>query len=198
MNTLWHIELLGGLKAHRDGEGPLRFQKRKTASVLAYLAYHIKQEHSRESLIETFWQEGDPASKSHSLSQALTTLRRLLESGLPAGSVLQSFNGNVRLSPVTVETDVPGFTIALQAARQSQNPKERLQRMQQALARYPGALLPGFFDDWVEVERDRLTRLHVYALRQCALDYQHLGDMEQALEYALRAVETAPEMIEPR
>src|SRR5579884_874780 len=198
MNTLWQIELLGGLKAYRQGQEPLRFQTRKSGAILAFLAYHLQQERCRDTIVETFWPEADPANKRHSLSQALTTLRRLLEADLPDGSVLQATYTHIRLNPATVETDVAAFTAALNAARQSRDPIERLRLLQQALAHYKGELLPGYFESWVLAERERLIKAHVYALRQSALDLQQLGDAELALEYALQAAAAAPEMPEPQ
>ena len=195
MNSPWRIQLLGGLSARRGEQEILRFQTRKTGALLAYLAYHAKQHHCREALIENLWPEADMHNGRHSLSQALSSLRRQLEPpGVPAGSVIQTTNATVRLNPVAVTTDVSEFASQVQAARQASERGERVSLLRRAIEHYPGDLLPGFFEDWVLVERERLTQALFHVLRQVVQDLQKMGESGLALEYALRALSVAPDM----
>src|SRR2546421_40069 len=88
------IELLGGLRLYQTASPESevsRFHTRKTAELLAYLAYYRQRTHPREVLIELLWPEYDLDAGRHSLSQALSSLRQHLEPcGVPDGSVLMT------------------------------------------------------------------------------------------------------------
>src|SRR5207249_12211582 len=85
----WRIELFGGLRARHGDRVITRFRTQKTASLLAFLAYHRGRAHGREELIDLFWPDDDIDAGRHSLRQALTSLRHQLEPpGVEAGSVL--------------------------------------------------------------------------------------------------------------
>ena len=89
-SSYWHIQLLGGLRAQRSGEGPAppltRFRVQKAGALLAYLAYYIHRPQPREILIELFWPEDDLEVARHKLSVALSFLRQDLEPpGIPDG-----------------------------------------------------------------------------------------------------------------
>jgi DNA-binding SARP family transcriptional activator len=128
----WRVELLGRLRIteHRaagaPGLGPItRFQTRKTALLLAYLAYHGRRRPvPREGLIELFWPEGEPSAGRNSLSKALTSLRRQLEPpGVAAGAAILADREFVHLNPDAVVTDVAGFETFLdRAAKVGTNP----------------------------------------------------------------------------
>src|SRR5438034_10917655 len=94
MRSLWRIELLGrfritpGEASPSSGAPITRFQTRKTALLLAYLAYHNRRPHPREALIEMLWPESEPGAGRNSLSKALSSLRHQLEPpGVSAGAV---------------------------------------------------------------------------------------------------------------
>src|SRR5262245_37695424 len=53
----WKIALLGGLSATRGEQVITHFRTQKTATLLAYLAFHLYQNHPRERLIELLWPE---------------------------------------------------------------------------------------------------------------------------------------------
>ncbi len=59
---LWcRIELFGGLRVRIGGRLITRFRTRKTASLLAYLAYHLDRVHPREFLVECFGEIANPS-----------------------------------------------------------------------------------------------------------------------------------------
>src|SRR5687768_11242751 len=104
----WWIELLGGLRVRQGERQIARFANQKGAALLAYLAYHRKQTHSREALAELLWPEAMPEVGRHNPRQALLFLRRQLEPADAAevGSPLfMAHRSDVQLSPA-VSTDV--------------------------------------------------------------------------------------------
>src|SRR5437868_1661407 len=106
MEPLWHIELLGGLRAIHGDCAITRFRTHKTAALLAYLAYYADQPHSRTDLIERYWPEGGPEAGSANFRQALASLRRQLEPpSVGRGTVIVADRKSVRLGPEAVSTD---------------------------------------------------------------------------------------------
>src|SRR5580700_8701929 len=79
MATLWSIQLLGGLTAQRTGHEVTRFKVRKSGSLLACLAFHLNEDVGKEQLIELLWPDVDIGCARHSLSEALSIVRRHLE-----------------------------------------------------------------------------------------------------------------------
>ncbi|HLK58695.1 MAG TPA: BTAD domain-containing putative transcriptional regulator [Chthonomonadaceae bacterium] len=100
------------------------------------------------------------------------------------------------MNPGAFTTDVAEFSAALQPAHQATDPSERIQFLQQAIALYGGELLPGFYEEWVLLERERWRMAFGSALRQCSAELQQKGEWEGALDYALRAVAADQEDLE--
>src|SRR5690606_4102223 len=66
------------------------------------------------------------------------------------------------------------------------------QHLQAAIEVYQGELLPGYYDDWVLEQQERLAGLYVDALGQTIPLLERAGDLHRALEYARRAVAADP------
>ena len=60
MEALWKITLFGALRAEQGGQAITRFRTRKTAALLAYLAFHPTRPLSRDELVEQFWPDDEP------------------------------------------------------------------------------------------------------------------------------------------
>ncbi len=193
MAVQWHIQLLGGLQAHRGDVIQTHFETRKAATLLAYLAFYPQRSHQREALAEQLWPEEEPEVVRDRFRQALSALRRALEQpDLPAGSVLITDRSEVRLHPQSVTTDVTQFQTMLRRASQSDTDAERLSLLQQACALYQGELLPGHYEDWVLAERERLAESYRKSLLQMARTLMEMGDESAAIDSARRAVEIDP------
>lgn len=188
MEQRWRIELLGGLRARRGEEVISHFRTRKVAELLAYLAYYRQRSHPREVLIELLWPEADLDAGRHNLSMALTFLRRLFEPpGVPDGSVVAADRHSVRLNAPAITTDVAEFEAALRSAA-SAGPEQRGAFLAAAADLYGGELLPGHYEDWIFPEQQRLDELYFQTLRQLIAHLEGQGDLDGALQLALRAV----------
>jgi DNA-binding SARP family transcriptional activator len=167
MNARYRVELLGGLRLVQEERVITRFRTHKFGALLGYLAYHLQQVHSREVLIELLWPDCQPSVGRQRLSLALSSLRRQLEPpGIPFGGVLQADRFNVGLNPQAMTTDVAEFEAALRFVAQSGGNGERLTSLQQAVELYQGVLLPGYYEEWVLLEQQRLAEQHLQALQQ--------------------------------
>jgi predicted ATPase/DNA-binding SARP family transcriptional activator len=197
MGASWRITLMGGLSLRRTeapaAEAISRFPTRKTAALLAYLAYYLDREHPREVLIGLLWPEVDLGAGRQSLSVALSALRRLLEpEGAAPGAVLISDRICVRLSPAEVETDVRELEAKLAEADSAPDAAVRETALAAAVAAYGGTLLPGFYEDWIPAEQERLASRYFDALDRLVELHAGAGRYAEAMEFARKALAIDP------
>ena len=192
LTSPWHIQMLGGLRLRREAQEIDRFRSHRTGALLAYLAYHARRAHPREELIELFWPEADIEAGRTSLRTALSSLRHQLEPpGTASGTVLVADRQSVQLRSEAINTDAAGFEAALTAAQQlsaTERAEEKIQWLRQAINAYTGPLLPGYYEDWILGERTRLSEAYQHALFTLARNLQQFGQMDQAIDYARRAL----------
>jgi predicted ATPase/DNA-binding SARP family transcriptional activator len=193
LDTRWQIRLLGGLRAEGEGRSLCRFRRQKTGILLAYLAYYLHRTHPRDALIELLWPDADLNAARASLSVALSFLRQHLEPpGRPPGSVLIADRASVRLNPEAVSTDVAAFEAAFRAASDARCPQEQCRGFALAVECYQGELLPGCYDEWARLARERLAEAYLQALSRLTRLHEAERDFTRALETARRAVSVDP------
>ena len=154
MEPVWRIALFDGPRLCKsEGTEVRRFRSQRVAALLAYLCLHLGRDCPREELLAALWPDQDPAVTANRLRVSLTSLRHQLElPGVAAGSVIDTSRaGYVRLRSESVWCDVVAFHAALKRGK-----KEEAARLASV-----GALLPGFYDDWILTERE-----HIEALRE--------------------------------
>ena len=152
MEPIWRIALFDGPRlCTSEGTEVRRFRSQRVAALLAYLCLNLGRDCPREALLEALWPEEDPQVTSNRLRVSLTSLRHQLEPpGVAPGSVIDTSRaGYVHLHAESVWCDVAAFTAAL----------KRGDREAAALLASVGPLLPGFYDDWILTERERLEGL---------------------------------------
>ena len=162
----YRINLMGNLEVAGSGTRLTRFRTRKTALLLAYLAYHQLVPTPRDVLIEVLWPELDCDAARNNLSTALSSLRRQLE--LPEimpGAVLTADRHSVQLTPGAVVTDVAEFMQTLRAANAASG-VEKARLLEVALNLYSGPLLPDYEADWIRAERRQLENAYRKAQRE--------------------------------
>jgi predicted ATPase len=142
----WQLRLLGAFELSDGRQRLTRLASRPMVALLARLALAPERNHPREELVELLWPGVDPQVSRNRLRQTLSVLRSVLEPPSEVlAPVLQADRHDVRLVRGAIECDVVAF-----------EREARLGRAAQALALYRGELLPGFFDEWVLDERQRL------------------------------------------
>ncbi len=188
----YRILLLGGLKVRRDDLTIERFRTRKTGALLAYLAYYPRRQHPRDILIEMFWPTAEMEAGRQSLSMALSALRTALEPDRTSeeACLLLIDRHTVSLNPARFTTDVAEFEAALDAADRATGDAERERLLRQATALYIGDLLPGYYEEWIFPEQQRLVGRYGRALRYLSDLTERAGSATEALDYALRAAVT--------
>lgn len=90
---------------------------------------------------------------------------------------------------VVVVYDVAEFERKVSLARQLPTGKPALQLLQEAIALYRGAYLPGIFSEWAQIRRTNLEMKFIDALLNCGEALAVNGDARLALEYYRRVLE---------
>uniref|UniRef100_UPI00286C2E65 AAA family ATPase n=1 Tax=Armatimonas sp. TaxID=1872638 RepID=UPI00286C2E65 len=145
----WRVELLGELRVSCGEKVVTRLESRKVVALLARLALQPQRPHTREELADLLWPESDRETGLARLRHALSSLRRtLVPNELTGEGFFTADRQSVRVRPGSLSCDVSELERALGQKRWSV-----------ARALYKGELLPGFWDDWLCVERERLQAL---------------------------------------
>lgn len=163
----WRIRLCGGLAVEVDGRPIERFETRRVAALLAYLALHPERGHDRDHIAELLWPGEDIEPQRARFRQALAALRRALQDS--DGEMLIADRVHVRLDPAQAEIDVLEF-------------RRHLERnaLEDAIRIDARDLIPEIPDDWAQTNR----AAHRGQLCQAILDLAARHDEEDRPEEA--------------
>ncbi len=150
----WSLQLLGRVDATAPDPGAAvitRWPSRAAAALLARLALAPDRAHAREELVELLWPGVALDIGRNRLRQVLSVLRTALQSGAddPGAEVIDVDRMWLRLRPGMLVCDVPDFECHAAAGE-----------TRSALRLYRGEFMPGFYDEWIVQERNRLACLH--------------------------------------
>lgn len=149
--------------------------------LLAYLA--LGGPSHRSVVAGTLWPE---VPESHSLARLRTGVWRMN-----------------RLVPGLIETQGAGLAMSATASVDSHEQEAFALRVLRSRvdgdgvieglpSLWPTVLLPGWYDDWIIFERERLHQLRLHALERTAELLLQRGDLDLALQVALEAVRCEP------
>ena len=182
------LQLLGGLRAYREGGGDVAAAGRKAIALLAYLALNPGQRCTRDRLATLLWSDRGEEQARHSLRQAVLSLRKALDD--EDGSILISDGDRLTLDPEAIAVDVHAFE------RMAASPTR--EALEQAGELYVGDLLDGIdarsegFDEWLAAERARLRDLAADVLQRLTQIYMEGGEWDAAIEAAHRLLALDP------
>jgi DNA-binding SARP family transcriptional activator len=155
------ITLSGQFSAHFENKR-LAINSRYSQSLLAYLSLNSGVFFRRERLAGFLWPNLTDEKARHHLRQALWVLRRAIESlGLDAEDYI--FCNKISLSmkkSEKVSLDIQPLLGKYSGKTQS------IESLIEAVSVYKGELLPGFYEDWVLLERSRLDNAFEQAIRK--------------------------------
>ena len=188
----WKIELFGGLRVSSGSNTLTHFRTHKTAALLAYLAYHPTL-HPRERLAYAFWPDVPPGVARRSLNMAVCSLQQQLTnlSGDKACALLSEWT-TLQIDGDLVVTDVAQFESAYREALSSTGPGGREERLLTAVELYRGELLPGFYDEWVMPEQNRLAELFGRCVFMISELMERSGNLQPAIDLVWRALQGSP------
>lgn len=163
------IYLLGQFKLVVN-ERQLELPSRPAQSLLAYLALNAGITQRRERLASLLWPDANESSARGYLRQALWHVRKAL------GSEPLNWEDYLQISNISITFDTRSdywLDAQLLLGAVDDHPVEE---MIEVVRFYRGELLPGFYDEWVVQERERL--LAAYQQRMNIL-MEHLLEMEE-------------------
>jgi predicted ATPase/DNA-binding SARP family transcriptional activator len=134
------IRMLGQFNLRQDGV-PIELPSRPARTLLAYLLINLGIHHSRERLAGLLWPDSSEGNARKNLRQALWHLRKSIgDHHLLVDRVSIAFN---------VKSE---FWLDIGLMEDPLN-----QDLEIVVSAYEGELLPGFYEDWVLLERDRMA-----------------------------------------
>ena len=184
----WSLTLLGGFELRLTDGAVADLPGQKDRALLAVLATASADEHSRERLAALLWSEHGDRQARDSLKQTLVRLRRCL--GGIEGGVLRTDRQSIALDRAMVDVDVLAFERLVREGT--------LASLTRATEIYRGDLLQDLairdpaFEDWLLVERQRLSQLFERALAGLMSQALAVGDRERAAEAARRLLQVDP------
>jgi oligopeptide transport system substrate-binding protein len=138
---------LGQYKIYLEGQLVI-IPSRPTQSILAFLLLHPNVSHRREKLAGQFWPDSTEFNARGNLRHALWRIRKAI--GSDANTRIESDDLGVTYHPQTGDQlDVELFEMCAES-------DSSIEGLIRAVSTYGGELLPGFYEEWVVLERERL------------------------------------------
>jgi WD40 repeat protein/DNA-binding SARP family transcriptional activator len=154
------VRLLGQFDVRADGK-KIAIPTRAGQSLFAYLILNAGTPHRRERLAGMFWPDTSDENARRNLRQELWRTRKAISAQSPAEV---EYLAAEEIS-ITFDSNADYWLDVAQFERTDANEDSASELMQQ-LSLYRGGLLPGFYDDWVVLERERLQALYEQRLQQ--------------------------------
>ncbi len=170
------VRLLGSFQI-KCGRKPVEIASRPAQSLFAYLILNAGTAYRREKLAGQLWPDSEEESARDYLRHALWRIRRALQAA-SAASYLKA--NDLTLS---FDASLPFWLDA--AALQDLDSKSSPDQIAEVLNYYAGELLPGFYDEWVSLERERLQSVYeqqMVRLLQALERQKRWGDVLQWAE----------------
>lgn len=164
MSRYLEMFLLGRFEVRLDGQ-PVPIDSRPVQSLLTYLALHPNIDHRREKLAGVIWPDSGEASARANLRQALWRLRQAIGDDhlqVESESLRLTTGPSCRVDAVVLDADIGDLD----------------------LDAYRGELLPGVYDDWVVLERDRLESVYQRRVQAAVGDLVRQGRWSEVLRSA--------------
>jgi DNA-binding SARP family transcriptional activator len=179
-----HLRLLDGFHLEQHGR-PLPTPQ-AACRLLAFLG--IRGQSSRMEVAGHLWPEASESKAHASLRTVLWRLRQTSDDQLVTG-------GQALALASSVEVDVATFLATAQrllAPATATDPPPFAGRLSASGLVGVGELLPGWYEDWVLFERERLRQLRMHALEAVAMRLTAEHRHAEAIEAALAAVRLEP------
>lgn len=138
------VRLLGQFEVRLNGE-PVELPSRPAQSLLAYLILRAGTSHRREKLAGLIWPDSDEANARSNLRHALWRIRKAIGEGYLAADKLS----------ITFDAASEHWLDA-SIAEKGDAEHQSLDDLISMASIYGGELLPGFYDDWTVLDRERL------------------------------------------
>jgi DNA-binding SARP family transcriptional activator len=186
------IQLLGNFSLTAGG-ATVRIDQPRLQRLLVYLLLQRHHPRPRQQVAFALWPDTNDEQALKNLRTLLTRLRQSLpdlDRYLAASTYALQWRPDA-----PCHLDVTGFEAACGAAldaRKRGQTGAAIEASERATALYTGDLTPGWYDEWLVPERERLRDLHQAALEQLADLLAQTGRLPEALGYAQQLLRADP------
>jgi DNA-binding SARP family transcriptional activator len=168
------VRLFGAPEIRVDGV-LVALASARAVSLLACLVLQQGRPQRRDHLAFQLWPDSTEKQARTNLRHVLHTLRAAMP-------------GAVEVTPRTLAWCGDWADVAVFEAAVHGTVEDKLR----AVELYPGELLPGWYDEWLGAERDRLRRLALAAIDEVVPHLEARGELDIALRHAERALAFDP------
>ena len=165
------VRLLGKFDVRYDGKS-IAITSRPAQSLFAYLILNASAAHRREKLAGIIWPDSLEETARDNLRHALWRIRKALDSA-SATRFLHADNLSIKF-----ETSLEYWLDAAELEKLSE--QASADELMAVLSEYQGELLPGFYEEWVVLERE-----HLYSIFE-----HHMARLMSLLQEEKRWLET--------
>ena len=160
---MFHLQLLGRFRLVSEPGQAIINVNRQSATFLGYFAIHRGRRIAEDAVIEQFWPDCDPRRGRSNLCSAIWRVRKAI--GREGFSLIErsSFGETGLSDQAALQLDIEAFESTMMEAL-GQADGHAVPALGQGLEIYRGDLMPGWYDDWVLAERERLQGLYVGGL----------------------------------
>ena len=188
--SILDVQLLGGFRLMYAGRDVKAIQSERLALLLSHLLLNAETPSSRKQVAFLFWPDT-------SEEQARTNLRNLFHHLKKAFPEIDSFldieGQSIRWrADASIQLDVKQFRDSLAQAKSSKEEQARIRHLQEAVSSYRGELLPGFYEDWILVQREELHQAFLNALTQLTKLFEDSRQYDEAIEAVNRLIRSDP------
>lgn len=169
---------LTGTFAIKCDSKPVTLSSRTAQSLFAYLILTAGNLHRREKLAGMFWPDETEEKARAYLRNELWRIRKTL-------SKISNVEYFLASDLTITFNQAPPFWLDV-AEFKNQNDTTSTEELMQALSHYQGELLPGFYEDWVVLEREHLQTLFERKLAQLLGLLEEQQRWSDILEWAER------------
>lgn len=158
------VRLLGQFDVRRDG-APIVIPSRAAQSLLAYLLLTAGTLHRREKLAGMLWPDSNEENARKNLRHELWRLRKAIELKTPREREVPA----LLVDEISVGFDPQSdYWLDVSFVQKALPKQVSADQLIETLALYRGELLPGFYSDWVVLERERVHAALEQKWRVCS------------------------------
>ncbi|HEU5265960.1 MAG TPA: BTAD domain-containing putative transcriptional regulator, partial [Jatrophihabitans sp.] len=170
---------LFGTPEFRSRGTPIVLPSARAQNLLAYLALRHGTPQRRDHLAFLLWPDSTEKQARTNLRHVVHTLR----------ASIPDADHYLRATPQTLAWDGSWVDVSVfeQTLASSDGDVADVAALRAATDLYAGDLLQGWYDDWVEPERERLRRRALVAHEQLVSLLTDTGEFDDAIDYAERA-----------
>ena len=169
------VRLLGNFEI-RCGKKPVEIASRPAQSLFAFLILNAGTAFRREKLAGQLWPDSTEESARDYLRHALWRVRKALHAA--------AATAYLKADDLTISFDASKEYWLDAAALTALSAQSSLQDIRKAVDAYAGELLPGFYDEWVVLEREHLQSIYEQQMARLLGMMQDKRDWADVLRYA--------------